>query len=117
MSTSLNTQRLKECRERIGVSKMEVAKRSGLSQPAYLRYESGERTPSVQTLHIIASVLNTSIEYLTDMTNDPSPTRYIISKKDNPELFSIIKLCSNAKSNDLKRILSYAKKLNVLEGI
>ena len=51
------------------------------------------------------------------MTNDPSPTRYIISKKDNPELFSIIKLCSNAKSNDLKRILSYAKKLNVLEGI
>ena len=76
MSTSLNTQRLKECRERIGVSKMEVAKRSGLSQPAY-----------------------------------------IISKKDNLELFSIIKLCSNAKSNDLKRILSYAKKLNVLGGI
>ena len=51
------------------------------------------------------------------MTNDPSPTRYIISKKDNPELFSIIEICSNAKSNDLKRILSYAKKLNVLKGI
>ena len=52
----LNIKRLIECREKNGITKMEAAKRMQLSQPAYLRYESGERTPSIQAINVIANV-------------------------------------------------------------
>ena len=110
MSLSLNVPRLIECRKKIGISKIEAAKRMHLSQPAYLRYEAGERIPSFQTMTVIANVLNTSVEYLTGKTDDPLPFSYTISKFDEPELFEIIDLCKNNDNNMIKRLLAYAKK-------
>ena len=112
MSISLNLARLKECRERMGITKMEAAKRMSLSQPAYLRYESGERTPSFQTLTVIAKVLNTSTEYLTDQSDDPAPVSYTFDKSDNPVLFEIIESCKNADKDTLNRIFTYVKKIS-----
>lgn len=112
MSISLNLARLKECREKTGISKMEAAKRMQLSQPAYLRYESGARTPSLQTLYVIAKVLNTSVEYLTEQSDDPEPVSYTISKTKDPELFEIISICKNSDENLLNRVLIYAQKLS-----
>ena len=83
MNYTLNTERLTECRNKLQITKMEAAKRIGLSQPAYVRYENGDRTPSIQTLAIIADALNTSIDYLTDKTNDPSPNLIIVQKERN----------------------------------
>ena len=109
MNNSLNILRLKECRERLGISKMEAAKRMLLSQPAYLRYESGDRTPSLQTLAVIAKVLDTSVEYLTDQSDDSSPVSYTVSKSEDPEMFEMIRLCKNSDTDMIKRILTYAK--------
>ena len=53
MEITLNKERLIECRSKLGITKMEAAKRMNLSQPAYVRYENGNRTPSIQTLNII----------------------------------------------------------------
>ncbi len=111
MSVSLNINRLKECREKIGISKMEAAKRMKLSQPAYLRYESGTRTPSLQTLSVIANVLNTSVEYLTEQSDNPEPVIFTISKADNPELFELISICKDSNDTMLKRMMLYAKKI------
>ena len=111
MSISLNINRLKECREKLGISKMEAAKRMQLSQPAYLRYEAGSRIPSLQTLSIIANVLNTSVEYLTGQSDDPHPISYTISKSTDPELFEIVNICKNADNSMLKRLFAYACKL------
>jgi len=113
MSISLNTMRLKECRAKMGISKMEAAKRMQLSQPAYLRYEAGTRTPSFQTLAVIASVLNTSVEYLTDQSDDSIPVAYTISKAEDPMLFEIIQLCKNADNDMISRIMAYASRLVV----
>jgi len=112
MSISLNLARLKECREKTGISKMEAAKRMQLSQPAYLRYESGARTPSLQTLYVIAKELNTSVEYLTEQSDDPEPVSYTISKTEDPKLFEIISICKNSDENLLNRVLIYAQKLS-----
>ncbi len=111
MGVSLNISRLKECREKIGISKMESAKRMKLSQPAYLRYEAGTRTPSLQTLSVIANVLNTSIEYLTDQSDDPNPTSYTIFKAEDPQLFEVIKICKYADNSMIDRIMTYADKI------
>jgi transcriptional regulator with XRE-family HTH domain len=115
MNVSLNIIRLKECREKLGITKMEAAKRMKLSQPAYLRYESGTRTPSLQTLSVIADILNTSVDYLTDQSDDPQPTSYTISKLDDPELFEMISICKNSNSNMIKRMVLYAEKLSSIK--
>lgn len=47
---TIDIERLKECRLKLGITKQEAAKRIQISQPAYLRYEAGTRQPSVQTI-------------------------------------------------------------------
>ena len=104
--------RLKECREKIGISKQEAARRIGISQPAYLRYESGDRKPALQTTKEIARVLNTSVDYLVGNSDDNTPTLIEISKDDNSELFRIIELCSQMDEVQQKKIISYIDKLD-----
>ena len=116
MSVSLNIFRLKECREKLGISKKEAAKRMQLSQPAYLRYEAGTRTPSLQTIMVIASVLNTSVEYLTDQLDDSQPVSYIISKAADPELYEIINICKTSNDNIIKRISAYVASLSRIDN-
>ena len=112
MGIILNTDKLRERRERMGISKMEAAKRMQLSQPAYLRYEAGTRTTSLQTLAVIANVLNTSSEYLTDRSDDPFPVAYTISKAEDPMLFEVVRLCKIADNNMIERIIAYASRLS-----
>ena len=104
--------RLKECREKIGISKQEAARRIGISQPAYLRYESGERKPSLQTTKEIAKVLNTSVDYLVGESDDNNPILLEVSKNENKELFRIVELCSQMDEKQQKRIISYINKLD-----
>ena len=112
MSILVNIVRLKQCREKIGITKMEAAKRMQLSQPAYLRYEAGTRIPSLQTLTVIANVLNTSVEYLTNQTDESQPNSYTILKSTEPELFDLISKCKKSNEDMIKRLSIYASKLS-----
>ena len=103
----LNTNRLAECREKLRISKIEAARRVGVSQPAYLRYESGERTPSMQVIREIAKVLQTSSDYLIDNTDNPECTEYIITKADNPELFVLVERCTKSDKSLALSLLAY----------
>ena len=110
-SFALNRTRLIDCRKKLGITKQETAKRMLLSQPAYLRYESGERTPSIHVIRVMADVLNTSVDYLIGKTDDPSPDSYTVKPDSEPELFCIIE---NYKKSDLaqkQRMLAYLKKI------
>ena len=109
---NLDINRLKECREKLGISKQETARRIGISQPAYLRYESGDRKPSLQTTKEIAKVLNTSVDYLIGESDDNNPILLEVSKNENNELFRIVELCSQMDEKQQKRIISYINKLD-----
>lgn len=112
MNTSnLNCQRLIACRKALGITKQEAAKRMQMSQPAYLRYESGERTPSIHIIYFMAMVLGTSADYLTNKTNDPTPNTYWIDATGEPELFSLIEAYQKSDVENRKRLLSYLSKL------
>ena len=111
-SIILNKQRLIECREKLGLTKQEVSKRMQLAQPSYLRYELGERNPSIQIIQVMADVLGTSVDYLTDQTDIPTPTSYTIHAKTNPELFELVELYQTLDSSAQNRLLSYIKTLN-----
>lgn len=104
--------RLIKSREQLNISKQEASRRIGVSQPAYLRYESGEREPSLHVIKDIARVFNTSVDYLTGKTDSPEPDSITINKKDNPVLFSIVESYENWDEAQIKRLTAYAKKIN-----
>ena len=110
---TLDCERLICCRKKLGITKQEAAKRMQMSQPAYLRYESGERTPSIHVIHSMANVLGTSADYLTGKTDDPNPNIYLISADNEPELFSLIEIYRTGDSGTKERISSYFHKLSM----
>lgn len=111
MNHKIITERLIECREKKGWSKNEASKRIGISQPAYLRYESGERNPSVQMIKEIAALLNTSYDYLTGISNNAEVDSYTITKSSNPELFALIERCNKTDDDKAVRLLAYLDSL------
>ena len=111
-TTTLNRERLIECRKKLGITKQQAAIRMQLSQPAYLRYEYGERTPSIHVIYYMAHVLGKSADYLTGKTDDPNPSSYLINADNEPELFSLIEIYRTSDSNTKERISSYFHKLS-----
>ena len=61
-----------------------------------MRYESGERTPSIHVIHAMAEVLDTSVSYLTGKTDNPNPDSYLIKSDTEPELFQLIEKYKNS---------------------
>ena len=104
-------ERLKEIREDRNLSKAAAARLLNLSKMGYLRYETGERTPSYQTIVFMAQKLGTSPEYLTGKENTPEPREYIISKTDDSELFALIQDMMDTKNPARTRLLAYYKEL------
>ena len=107
MEHTLIIERLTECRKKLGITKQEAAKRMLMSQPAYLRYESGERTPSIHVIYFMANILGTSAEYLTGKTDNPAPTSYWITEHTDPELFELIETYRNSDTNMQERLEKY----------
>lgn len=107
MHEQLLSERIKIARENIGITKAEAARRLNLSKIGYCRFEYGERTPSIQTLEVIARCFNTSIDYLTGKTDNMNPDCFVISKKDTPVLFDLVAFFQNSNDESIKRLLAY----------
>ncbi|MBQ4259345.1 MAG: helix-turn-helix transcriptional regulator [Lachnospiraceae bacterium] len=107
---TLDPKRLTLCREKLGITKQEAAKRMHLSQPAYLRYEAGERIPSMPVIMVMADVLATSPAYLTKETDDPSPNCFYVRAENEPELFQLIKSYRTTDVRTKERLLAYVSK-------
>lgn len=108
---TLNCERLINCRKKLNITKQEAAKRMQMSQPAYLRYESGERKPSIHVIEFMAHILGTSSDYLIGKTDNPSPDSYLIKIDGEPELFDLITTYTNSDADTKNRLLSYFHKL------
>ncbi len=109
---NINIDRLIECRMKTGISKHEAAKRIGVAQPTYLRYESGDRAPSLHVIKNIAEVFNTSVEYLTGESDSSDSNCITIHKDTEPEIFQLLQNRTKWTEKQLKRLLAYAEKLN-----
>ncbi len=56
--------RLKEAREKKGLSQRELAKLAAVSQPAIFYFENGKKRPNADTLEILADILGVTMDYL-----------------------------------------------------
>lgn len=112
MQAQFQPDRLKKIRENLGITMAEASRRLNLSKIGYCRYEYGERTPSIQTIEVIAQCFTTSVDYLTGLTDDPTPNQIIIEKKTSPDLFTLIETCKDADTNQIAKLLKYYKGMN-----
>ena len=103
----LDKQRLILCREKLNITKQEAAKRMQMSQPGYLRYESGDRIPSIHIIQTMANVLGTSVDYLTGETDNALPTSYLIEVTSDPDLFYMIDTYKKSNAEDQNRFIEY----------
>lgn len=58
--------KLKEFREKLGLSQSELAIRAGISQPSIGAIEAGKKSPTIRTLEKLAFALGISITELLD---------------------------------------------------
>lgn len=61
--------RRKDCR----LTQQQLAKRMNLTQCTISQYETGKSFPSIKNLPYLAMALNTSVDYLLGLTDNPLP--------------------------------------------
>lgn len=61
--------RLKECRKEKGLTQMQVAIYSDITERAYQNYELNRREPKIEILVRIADLFEVSLDYLCGRTN------------------------------------------------
>lgn len=54
--------KLKDRRESLGLTQVEVAQKAEIAPRAYQNYENGDRLPRVDTAKLIAKALKTTVE-------------------------------------------------------
>ena len=85
MSISFRRDRLAKLRKQNGTSGEELGKRSGLTQGFISALERGAKTPSIETLAILARTLGTTVGYLLGETDDPEGDT-IATEFDQPSI-------------------------------
>lgn len=109
---TLDRERLIMCRKKLGITKQDAARRLQLSQPAYLRYESGQRTPSIHLIYYMSHIFGTSVDYLTGNTDNPKPDSYVIDEKKEPDLFFLINAYHSFDANTQNRFMAYLRMIS-----
>ena len=65
--------RLKELREDKDLNQTQIAKYLNMSQTGYSKYETGENDIPTKILIELAKFYHTSVDYLLELTNAPTP--------------------------------------------
>lgn len=93
-----NGKRLKELRTKMGLSAARLALKAGLSERQIWRLEAGTRPQvSAVTLARIALVLNTTLEYLLGMTDNPEAIQAGESPSPTPDRYVEVSQCGTAQ--------------------
>ena len=64
---------LKELRKEKGFTQIKIQMLTGIDQSDYSKIESGKRYYTFEQCKRIAQALNTSMDYLAGLTDDPTP--------------------------------------------
>lgn len=91
------SERLKNLRKQAHLTQVDVAKKLGISQPAYASWERGAKRPTQDNLVKIAQVLNVSIDYLVGNSDEKKE-----DELDNVEL--LFRMNSNGLTEEEKII-------------
>ena len=82
-----------------------------ISQEAISQYISGKIKPKLSTIIKMAQILNTSTDYLLDLTDDPVKNNTYDKINSNPKLRQLINDIANLNSEKQKLVDAYVQGL------
>ena len=91
---------LKKLRDKLNITQVRLSVAIEVSQETISAYEAGKALPSAETLIKMANFLNTSVDYLLDLTDNSLPVKDIKSNSYD-ELISIYNRLDNEGKEDL----------------
>lgn len=100
-------QRLRSLREGMRISQVKMAEIVGMKQSSINRYESGEASPSPETLLKYADYFDVSLDYIYGRTDYPQGKLYKNRpqiEKNDPELEKFIEMCFDPTSPMSQRL-------------
>ena len=105
------SERLKELRKEKNLTQSQLSKELNVSLGAIGNWETGNRTPDVNTLSFIANYFGVTVDYLVGKTeqkmplvnNDEELTEYLYYLKTRPELRMLFKVSSKASKEDVEQ--------------
>lgn len=107
---NITAERLRELREKKGLSQNEVAKFLGISRPAYVKYETGNSRP-IRKLKELCVLFNVSSDYILGTEGDKTEPKY------NSDEENLIKLYRQLDDRGKQSVLRTAKgELDVMKG-
>ena len=110
--------RLRECREKAGLTQKQVAITLKLAGPSVSNWESGKTKPSRENIQKLADLYNVSVDYLLCREDDTAQTADEPADDDrelwelrekvrrDPERHYLFKLASNGTIDDVRRAVA-----------
>ena len=96
-------QKLAKFRIEAGLSQSDVAEKLGITRQAYNHYETGRRTPDLETATKLAKIYNVSIDFLVSGETE-APARGILDK-------ALQRLLVGATDEDKQMLISILERL------
>lgn len=96
---------LKKIRNKLNITQVKLSVEIEVSQETISAYEAGKTLPSAETLLKMAKYLNTSVDYLLDLTDNDLPVNNIKTSSTD-ELLAIYNKLDDEGKDDL---IKYAK--------
>lgn len=103
---------LKIIREKLNITQIRLSIAAEVSQETISAYEAGKSLPSADTLIKLAKFLNTSTDYLLDLSDNPNPI--LNTDKNTTELLLFFNKLDEDGKND---VLKYAKIRKMMDEI
>lgn len=91
--------RLKQLREELGISQIELAKIFNISNTALSQYESGNRTPSDDLKVKLADYFDVSLDFLMGKSNSRRPENSL-TEKDEKDIAKTMQKLKEQLAND-----------------
>ena len=89
--------KLKDLRIKLGYSQTEVAKKIGISPPIISTYESGTKSPSLESLVALAQLYKCSTDYLLGLTDITA--RKTLQPFSDEQAMALISFINNNRAN------------------
>ena len=103
--------KLKKLRQEKNISQVRLSIELGVSQETISAYERGKALPTAENLIKLAKFLNTSTDYLLDLTDIKLPVSKISTDKLSEEEFKILSLYRNLSARKKDKFNGYLDSL------
>ncbi|MCL2593409.1 MAG: helix-turn-helix domain-containing protein [Defluviitaleaceae bacterium] len=93
-------ERMKKCRKALGYTQEDIAKMLGIQPNSYTRIETAVNNPSLMTFISIATILNTSLDYLvygSDSVN-AEILKKVLGDISEEDFLRVIEVCAKLAS-------------------